>query len=238
MKTTIVLDIGNVLMYDFFVESSFLKNIYKAISARKKMSYRKFFSNKEDYGFQNNKWIYSFGLEMLKEEWHNVNSYAWKDTLEKWDSLSIPIQESIEAVKRNYDKFNFVICANQPSITRKFLYKQGIFDIFSCIILDEEVGISKPNSEIFEILKSNLGELSKNCVYVGDKIDVDIIPAKKSGLKTCLYLPDRILIKSMIKNDWDEVFFDAYYSKSMDRHQLNEIDYCVINLEDLFYKLR
>ena len=50
--------------------------------------------------------------------------------------------------------------------------------------LAEDIGFKKPNHEIFH--KALLGSNSSidNCIMVGDRLDIDILPANELGMKT------------------------------------------------------
>ena len=57
---------------------------------------------------------------------------------------------------------------------------------FEFIITSVEVGFNKPHSKIFEQLINQSKLKPSEIIYVGDREIVDIIPAKKLGIRTCL----------------------------------------------------
>jgi len=57
---------------------------------------------------------------------------------------------------------------------------------FKYIITSVEVGFNKPNLKIFEELINQSKLRPSEIMYVGDREKVDIIPAKKIGMKTCM----------------------------------------------------
>lgn len=68
---------------------------------------------------------------------------------------------------------------------RPRLLKTGISHYFEHIIVSDEIGISKPNQEIFELAKQTLGNVpSENILLVGDNPFSDIEGAQKFGFKT------------------------------------------------------
>jgi YjjG family noncanonical pyrimidine nucleotidase len=68
---------------------------------------------------------------------------------------------------------------------RPRLLKTGISHFFDHIIVSDEIGISKPNQEIFELAKQTLGNIpSENILLVGDNPFSDIEGAQKFGFKT------------------------------------------------------
>jgi putative hydrolase of the HAD superfamily len=68
---------------------------------------------------------------------------------------------------------------------RPRLLKTGISHFFDHILVSDEIGISKPNQEIFELAKQTLGNIpSENILLVGDNPFSDIEGAQKFGFKT------------------------------------------------------
>lgn len=60
----------------------------------------------------------------------------------------------------------------------------GISNYFDMIIASDEVGVTKPNLEIFERVIKLVNLNPEDCVMVGDRLDNDIFPANKIGMKT------------------------------------------------------
>lgn len=52
------------------------------------------------------------------------------------------------------------------------------------MIASAEEGISKPNPRIFEIALGRADCKAEHAVMIGDRIDNDVVPAKKMGMKT------------------------------------------------------
>ncbi|MBM7588032.1 putative hydrolase of the HAD superfamily [Bacillus pakistanensis] len=59
-----------------------------------------------------------------------------------------------------------------------------IRDFFDVILISEYEGIKKPDPFLFEKATQVLGLTPKECVYVGDHYENDIVAAKRVGLKT------------------------------------------------------
>jgi putative hydrolase of the HAD superfamily len=81
------------------------------------------------------------------------------------------------------------------------------FDILKYINQDlffvpEEVGFAKPNSEFFLFAQNKAKVLSDQILFIGDDMELDIIPAKKLGWKTILIdhfnqYPDEKSVKNL-----------------------------------------
>ena len=81
-------------------------------------------------------------------------------------------------------KFKIGVIANQPLGTEKRLQKHGILQYIDLVVASAEEGVAKPDLGIFEIALERSRCLPENAVMVGDRIDNDIVPAKKMGMHT------------------------------------------------------
>ena len=68
--------------------------------------------------------------------------------------------------------------------TLKALEKYGLLKYIDLVISSAEENVSKPDRRIFEIALNRGGCLPDRAVMVGDRIDNDVIPAKKLGMHT------------------------------------------------------
>ena len=109
-----------------------------------------------------------YGLK--KTKWHKELEYPYPFTESFLDEL--------------YKKYKLGIIANQSVGSAQRLADWGIGKYFDLVIASAEEGVEKPNPEIFRLALERANCLPENAVMVGDKIDNDILPAKKLGLKT------------------------------------------------------
>ncbi len=56
----------------------------------------------------------------------------------------------------------------------------------NAIFISDEVGIRKTNPKLFEYVAKKLNLNSRNCMYIGNDFQLDIIPSKNSGFITVL----------------------------------------------------
>ncbi len=82
------------------------------------------------------------------------------------------------------ERYQLGIIANQGAGLTDRLAQHGILDYFELIVSSHDLGIKKPAPEIFEHALTLAGATAAQCVYVGDRCDNDIIPAKKLGFTT------------------------------------------------------
>ncbi len=76
------------------------------------------------------------------------------------------------------------IIANQNPGTAGRMKQYGISQYLDLIIASAEEGIEKPDLRIFELALKQADCLPENVVMIGDRLDNDIAPAKRMGIKT------------------------------------------------------
>ena len=67
---------------------------------------------------------------------------------------------------------------------RRFLDEHGMLGYFEALTFSDEVGMSKPASEMFTSTLSQLDSIPTQAIHVGDHIFNDVAAAKECGMKT------------------------------------------------------
>ena len=110
--------------------------------------------------------------------------------------------------------YSIGVIANQALGTEKRLEGWGFMKYIKLIVASAEEGVAKPDSEIFLRALSRADCLPENAVMIGDRIDNDVEPANKLGMKTI-----------WVKQDF------AVYQKPMS--DIQKADYTVGKLVDI-----
>jgi FMN phosphatase YigB (HAD superfamily) len=76
--------------------------------------------------------------------------------------------------------FQVGIAGNQPSSTDQAVDRLGL--PFDLVTSSETLGATKPDPRFFEQLVQTIGEPASDIAYVGDRIDNDVVPARRAGL--------------------------------------------------------
>jgi HAD superfamily hydrolase (TIGR01549 family) len=84
-------------------------------------------------------------------------------------------------------KYKLGIIANQSKDVLQLLDKFNFRDFFDVVIISSEVNINKPDPRIFQLAINCAASNSKRYVMIGDRLDTDIGPANKLGMKTIRY---------------------------------------------------
>jgi FMN phosphatase YigB (HAD superfamily) len=74
------------------------------------------------------------------------------------------------------------VAGNQPNGTQALLQAAGVQADF--IASSAEWGLAKPDSRFFERLVDESGVAANAVLYVGDRLDNDILPARSRGMRT------------------------------------------------------
>lgn len=110
-----------------------------------------------------------FGL--TKTPWHHEDEKPYDETESVLKALC----------ERGY---NIGVIANQSAGTQKRLENWGLMKYIQLVIASAEEGVAKPDKRIFEIALERSMCSPSEAVMIGDRIDNDIIPAKKMGMAT------------------------------------------------------
>ena len=77
-----------------------------------------------------------------------------------------------------------VIAGNQPPQARDALESMNLGA--DTILISADLGVEKPSPGFFQKVCEAAGALPAEVLYVGDRIDNDVLPAKSAGLQTAL----------------------------------------------------
>lgn len=112
-------------------------------------------------------------------EYFGLNKTPWRSEDE------VPFDDCAETLRALCDRgYQLGIIANQKPGAKNRLDAWGLGRYFSVIASSAEMGISKPNKELFTRALAMADCRPENAVMVGDRLDNDIRPAKELGMKT------------------------------------------------------
>lgn len=128
--------------------------------------------------------VIAFSKQNLKGDHEAVKHYHL--TLPEWHKeLEFLYPEAKPVLEKLKEKnFKLGIIANQSPGTEERLKSWNILKYFDVIAASAEEGIAKPDLRIFEIALEKANCKPQNAVMIGDRLDNDIVPANKIGMKT------------------------------------------------------
>lgn len=161
-------DIGSTLVDEHLA----YEHTFRDIAELTNSDYSSIYNEALEFYRQNKKGDIELGIKynLPKRKWHIEDEVLYQDVPYCFEILN--------------KKYRIGIIANQSFGTRSRLEKWGILKYISLVIASAEEGVSKPNPRIFEIALQRAACEPNKAIMVGDRIDNDIIPAKKIGMKT------------------------------------------------------
>lgn len=144
-----------------------------------------------------------FGLE--KPAWHGEDE--------------VPYPEAEEALRylKNLG-YRIGVIANQSLGTAERLAKWNLLQYIDVVAASAELGVAKPDPAIFQKAFEMAGCTAEEAVMVGDRLDNDMVPAKKLGMRTI----------------WVKQGFNAYQDTALIAQE-HQPDASVENLSELKY---
>lgn len=131
-----------------------------------------------------------FYQRMVEISKHSQNAYNFvlteyglnKVTWNSDDEFVYPEAENCLSELSKHYKIGII--ANQNFGSQERLDKLGLLKYIDLVIASAEEGVAKPDLRIFEIALSKADCKAEESVMVGDRLDNDIVPANKIGMKT------------------------------------------------------
>jgi putative hydrolase of the HAD superfamily len=99
---------------------------------------------------------------------------------------------ALEVVSRLSETHELHIITNGFSeVQRIKIQESGLAPFFKHLIISEEVGVQKPQPEIFHHLLSLISASKRDCVMVGDNFNTDIEGARNAGIAQMYFNPHK-----------------------------------------------
>lgn len=133
-------------------------------------------TSKEFYSEFNSELLLTLGIiptdGILEDLFNNCSYLPWQ-----------AFDDCKELKKLNIKK---AILSNFNSSLRNLIDELIGENIFDEIIISEDERCRKPSLEFYQLAIERLNVKPENILYIGDSLKLDIIPARKSGMKTLL----------------------------------------------------
>jgi putative hydrolase of the HAD superfamily len=126
------------------------------------------------------------GVKLSPSQWEQF-AWLWYEPLSRCATVEDDIKKTLSTLRDWGLKLGIVsnTFVNRASLERH-LGILSILDFFLVQLYSYEFNVRKPNQELFRIAAEKIGVPVRNILFVGDRIDNDIVPAMKSGMKAAL----------------------------------------------------
>ena len=89
-----------------------------------------------------------------------------------------------ETLQSLYGRYKLAVVSNATSQLPRFaLKKSGLTKLFQVVVVSRDLGVRKPDPEIFRYALEKLKVKPEEAIHVGDSIKHDVKGAKKAGIK-------------------------------------------------------
>ena len=120
----------------------------------------------------------------------------------------------VKKVKEGIPNARIYIASNGATINAKGrIASTGLDRYIDGLFISEDMGVTKPAAEFFDICLERIGEPKESCIMIGDSLSSDMLGAKNASLSSVWFMPSGDIGKAMKE-----------YS----------IDYCASSFDELY----
>jgi HAD superfamily hydrolase (TIGR01549 family) len=120
-------------------------------------------------------------VESELREWANDEPDGLRENFDEDDLY--PDVRGCFARLRQYG-IGVIVAGNQPPQARAALERMALGA--DQILISDEIGVEKPDEAFFRAVAAAAGTAPDRVVYVGDRVDNDVLPARAAGMRTVL----------------------------------------------------
>lgn len=121
-----------------------------------------------------------YGKSISLEEARMLNEKYVSYYENEWQAYA----DAIPALNALKSKFRLGILSNGDGDRQRGKIKScGLEAYFESVVISGEVGVAKPDKAIFEISRKAFGLEPEEMLYVGDRVEIDTLPARNAGWK-------------------------------------------------------
>ncbi len=128
------------------------------------------------------------GTGVLREVGYEDASATMDDCLANADVVNLiefnpELNEILRGVNSQY--VTYILTSSPMNLSLSKLEKIGIADIFDFMFFgDNPIGLSKSKGTAFDYAINQIGFSGEDYIYIGDRLNSDILPAKNKGMST------------------------------------------------------
>jgi epoxide hydrolase-like predicted phosphatase len=136
--------------------------------------------------------IISTNLQIQKNKLKKIVINAYKKNFKFNKQL---FKQALKLKKLGY---KIAILSDQWHLSKKALINPKITKVFNPVLISCDIGIRKPNSQIYRLILKKLNLSARNCLFI-DNQKWNITPARKIGFQTILFKNNKQLFKQLSK---------------------------------------
>ena len=179
----------DLLHYDrFFKSFEHFYSIYEPYNLELWHIYGKGKITKEEL----NKRRYSYPLEVVGVYDQELADTFCREALGRIPTKNRLIEGATELLEYLHPKYNLYILSNGfKELQSRKMHTAGIDKYFDALILSEDIGINKPNRELYEYALQKTSSKVEESIMIGDMFETDIVGAANIGMKQIYFNPKK-----------------------------------------------
>ncbi len=99
--------------------------------------------------------------------------------------------EVLAELKRRGYRLALLSNTSHGHIIRRIMDREGLSPFFDHLLYTDEIGPRKPNPQAFRILLDRVDTEPKETAHIGDRLELDVLGARRSGIRSILYASNR-----------------------------------------------
>lgn len=139
-----------------------------------------------------NKRRYSYPLEVVGIKDQELADTFCREALGRIPTKNRLIDGAIELLEYLRPKYNMYILSNGfKELQSHKMRTAGIDKYFDALILSEDIGVNKPNRELYEYALEKTGSKLEESIMIGDMFETDIVGAANIGMEQIYFNPKK-----------------------------------------------
>ena len=139
-----------------------------------------------------NKRRYSYPLEVVGIKDQELADTFCREALGRIPTKNRLIDGAIELLEYLRPKYNMYILSNGfKELQSHKMRTAGIDKYFDALILSEDIGVNKPNRELYEYALEKTDSKLEESIMIGDMFETDIVGAANIGMKQIYFNPKK-----------------------------------------------
>lgn len=126
------------------------------------------------------------GVALSPTQWEQF-AWLWYEPLSREAQVEPDLRQTLDILRNMGVKLGIVsnTFVNRASL-EKHLQQLDLLEYFPVQLYSYEYHVRKPSAELLQIAADKIGEAHESIIFVGDRIDNDILPALASGMHAVL----------------------------------------------------
>ncbi|MHC4789705.1 MAG: HAD family hydrolase [Planctomycetota bacterium] len=181
-------DVGNVILNDDPGMAMIYRRLYNAVrAAGHDLSFEQLLAEREELILTRNDGLHhwTLGRRYLGEDgWMRLRDEYTAEWAANYDRYNLPLAGAGEVIHALAADYSLGLAANQVPACRDALERAGLLRHFRVHGISATIGLAKPSPDFFRWLLDRAGCRPEESIMIGDRIDVDIRPARALGMGT------------------------------------------------------